>query len=434
MEEVKRIYILLLHSNGLKIKDIAKELNLDKYYVADIMFSTDNIPFWYQDSSTLWFAIDGAIEIDEPKEDKLTAPILIPKVINTERFLQGDTSAALRNHLRHLSNFRVYSDKELVELFRRYRDGDEKSYELIVKSLQKLVAGIAVLYSKYGIPLEDLIQEGNIGLIRAIERFDHIHFRGFNGFAKSGILQAISTSITSLPYMVRLPISKLALYRKTRKFKEMYEQKYEYNPSITEIEIGEDIDLKNLSYINNLPDDLRELVHREDNWDDYPSIDFPADDIVMKESRLHIVKSMLSKLKHREAEILRRAYGIGVKVEDLSKIGEHMGLTRERIRQIKEKAIKILRDIAKSKITVKKVDIRKKIVSTTNKTRDLYEKKKCSLTTLIIKRSQPKIRERIFSKLLKLFTRQKEGGKWSTTRKFYQHQCRRKNVMRKISL
>ena len=70
MEEVKRIYVLLLHSNGYKIKDIAKELNLDKYYVANVMFSSENIPYWYQDSSSLWFAKEGAMHIDEePLED-----------------------------------------------------------------------------------------------------------------------------------------------------------------------------------------------------------------------------------------------------------------------------------------------------------------------------------------------------------------------------
>ena len=151
MEEVKRIYILLSRSNGLKIKDIAKELDLDRYYVADILFSTDNIPFWYQDSSSLWFAKEGAIEIDEPKVDKLTEPVIVPKVVNIERFLQGHISGALRSQLNRLSKYRVYSDAELLELFKRYRDGDKRAYDLIVKSQQKLVAGIAVLYSKYGV-------------------------------------------------------------------------------------------------------------------------------------------------------------------------------------------------------------------------------------------------------------------------------------------
>ena len=84
MEEVRRIYILLLHSNGLKIKDIAKTLDLDKYYVADILFSTDNIPFWYQDNSSLWFAKEGAIEIEETVETKepLITSLEIPQNFN----------------------------------------------------------------------------------------------------------------------------------------------------------------------------------------------------------------------------------------------------------------------------------------------------------------------------------------------------------------
>ena len=97
MEEIERIYTLLSHSNGLKIKEIAKVLEIDRYHVADILFSTDNIPFWFQDSSSLWFAKEGAIEIEEPKVDKLTEPIIVPKVINTERFIQGHASGALKS-------------------------------------------------------------------------------------------------------------------------------------------------------------------------------------------------------------------------------------------------------------------------------------------------------------------------------------------------
>ena len=79
MEEVKRIYFLLLHSNGLKIRDIAIELDLDKYYVANILFSTDNIPFWYQDSSSSWFANEGAIEIEEQKQEQ---DVLVRRIVS----------------------------------------------------------------------------------------------------------------------------------------------------------------------------------------------------------------------------------------------------------------------------------------------------------------------------------------------------------------
>ncbi len=187
MEEVRRIYLLLLHSSGLKIRDIANNLNLDKYYVAGILFSTENIPYWYQDNSSLWFAKEGAIQIDELEEDKLTIPTVARKSLNLERFLQGNPSISLRSILSHLGQYRIYSDNEIVELIIRYRNGDQKSYDLIVKSYQRLIVGLAYLYCKDGVPLEELIQEGNIGLIKAIERFDESRFHSFSNYAKSWI-------------------------------------------------------------------------------------------------------------------------------------------------------------------------------------------------------------------------------------------------------
>lgn len=344
MEEVKRIYTLLLRSNGLKIKDIAKELDFDKYRVADILFSTDNIPYWYQDSSSLWFAKEGAIEIDAPKVDKLTEPVIVPKVINTERFLQGHTSGALKSHLNRLSKYRVYSDDELLELFRRYRDGDKRAYDLIVKSHQKLVAGIAVLYLKYGIPLEDLIQEGNIGLIRAIERFDYLHFRSFHHFAKAWILQAISISMTTLPYIVRLPINQMALYRKVRKFKEKYEQQNGYLPSVNAIEIDDDADIEKISYINELPDSLKELTTLSGDLDIYESPSNATEEIIENEYNNEYVWKYLNRLKQRERNILQAYFGIKAKEETLSTIGERFNLTRERVRQIIWSTLRSLKD------------------------------------------------------------------------------------------
>ena len=348
MEEVKRIYILLLHGNGLKIKDIAKELDLDKYYVADILFSTDNIPFWYQDSSSLWFAKEGAIVIDEPEEEQSKAPIVVPKVINTDRFLKGHTSAALLSHLSHLSQYRIYSDNELAELFRRYREGDIKARELIVKSQQKLVAGIAVLYTKYGIPLEDLIQEGNIGLIRAIERFDYHRFRSFHNFAKSWILQAISASMATLPYMVRLPLNQLALYRKVRKFKEKYEQQNGCLPSVNDIEIDDNTDYETIAFLDKLPDSLKELATLSENLDIYESNDLRPDAFQEKEYKHYLVKRLMRCLDSRSQQILTKYFGLdgNREGETLNAIGDYLGLTRERVRQIVEKTIRQLRDLS----------------------------------------------------------------------------------------
>ena len=146
----------------------------------------------------------------------------------------------------------------------------------------------------------------------------------------------------------------MTLYFKVRKNIERYEQEHGYEPSASEIDIEEDVDPEVLAYISSLPDDLNKLVSRMDNWEDYPSSEFLADDTLMKESRTHFINAIIGKLKKRDADILRRAFGIGVKEETLEEIGDRMFLTRERVRQIKESAIRKLRDILELKKEEKK--------------------------------------------------------------------------------
>ena len=351
MEEVKRIYILLLHSNGLKIKDIAKELDWDKYYVADIMFSTDNIPFWYQDSSSLWFAKEGAIEIEEPKETKepLITSLEIPQKFNINRFLEEDLSDSLRSYLHQISKYRIYSNDEMIELFKRYRNGDKNAFNLIIMSQQRLVANIAFLYCRKGAPLEDIIQEGNVGLVKAAERFDYTQYRSFSNYAKSWILQSISFAMASMPYMVRLPLNQLSLYRKVKNFKDQYEQQNGYLPSINDIDINEDYDLERIKYLDALPYNLKSLMHLSDNMDAFESRTNAIEDSINRNEAQFSVKKLLSLLQKRERQILQMFYGINRKEESLGAIGDYFGLTRERARQIKEKTVRHLRDILKSR-------------------------------------------------------------------------------------
>lgn len=347
MEEVRRIYILLLHSNGLKIRDIAKELDLDKYYVADILFSTDNIPFWYQDSSSLWFAKEGATEIEEPKETKepLITSIEIPQKFNISRFLEEDLSDSLRSYLHQISKYRTYSNDEMIELFKRYRNGDKNAFDLIIMSQQRLVANIALLYCRKGAPLEDIIQEGNVGLVKAAERFDYTQYRSFSNYAKSWILQSISFAMTSMPYMIRLPLNQMSLYRKVRNFKDHYEQENGFAPSINDIEINESSDLERIKYLDELPYNLKSLMHLSDNMDTFESRTNAIEDYINKNEGQFTVKKLLSRLQKRERQLLQMFYGINRKEESLASIGEYFGLTRERARQIKDKTVKRLRDI-----------------------------------------------------------------------------------------
>lgn len=354
MEEIKRIYKLLLHSTGLRIKDIAYELDLDKYHVADIMFSTDNIKYWYQDDSSLWFAKEGAIQIEEPQEEQPVLSVIVRKKFKVDRFLEEDSSKSLSTYITNLSKYQKYTDKTILDLFERYHNGDKNAYDLLVESHLKLVANLAILYKKDGILLEDIIQEGNIGLIKAIKSFDHKRFNNFTNYAIRLIMQSISNSLNWMPYLVKISPNQMNDYNRVCRFKDKFEQKFEFPPSINDIEIseiGNNVDTRVLSFLAKLPEDLNNLTIYRNDWENSPSED-SADDTLMKESRLFYVNSLLNRLmhKHRHAvRILQMVYGIGCKEETLSSIGDRFGLTRERVRQIKEKAIRDIREVLKLK-------------------------------------------------------------------------------------
>ena len=347
MNDIERIYSLLLHSNGLKIRAISQELELDKYYVAEIMFSSQNIPYWYQDDDSLWYAKEGALQIEEPEEkiDELIAPVEIPQKFNVNRFLEEDLSDSLRSYLSQISKYRIYSNDEMIELFKRYRNGDQKAFDLIIKSQQRLVANIAFLYCRKGAPLEDIIQEGNVGLVKAAERFDYTQYRSFSNYAKSWILQSVSASMTTMPYTVRLPLNQLLLYRKVRKFKEKFEQKHGYIPSVNDIEIDEELDTERIKFVDSLPYNLGSLTSLFSDLDNKESETNAIDDFINKNESKITIKNLLKRLGNRERQIIQRFYDINAKEETLSAIGDYFGLTRERARQIKEKTVKHLRDI-----------------------------------------------------------------------------------------
>lgn len=362
MEEVKRIYILLLHCNGLKIRDISKELDLDKYYVADILFSPQNISYWYQNDDSLWFAKEGALKIEETKKTKesLITSIEIPQKFNISRFLEEDLSDSLRAYLHQISRYRIYSNDEMIELFKRYRNGDKNAFDLIILSQQRLVANIAFLYCRKGAPLEDIIQEGNVGLVKAVERFDYTQYRSFSNYAKTWILQSISFAMASMPYMIRLPLNQLSLYRKVRSFKDHYEQENGYSPSINDIDINDSSDLERIKYIDGLPYNLKSLMHLSDNMDAFESKTNEIEDSINKNEAQFSVKKLLSHLHKRERLMMQMFYGINRKEESLAYIGDYFGLTRERARQIKEKTVRHLRGILhnrKENVDKMKIDV-----------------------------------------------------------------------------
>ena len=243
-----------------------------------------------------------------------------------------------------------FNNKEFRKLLNRYHKGDKSAFEQLVKGNLKLVTGLARTYKDHGVEYEDLVQEGTIGLMRAIERFNPNRKVQFPAYARWWIHQAFIQALIDMQSIVKIPANQVNLYKKVRKSIERYEQEHEYEPSSTEIEIEEDLAPENIEFLSNLPDRLHELTTRSNDWDELPSSD-SADDLLMKESQTHYINTILGKLKKREADILRKVYGIGQKSESLADIGERMGLTRERVRQIAEKAVRKLREL----LTLRKV-------------------------------------------------------------------------------
>lgn len=353
MDDIKRIYSLLVHSDGLKVREISNELALDKFYVAEVLFSPDNIPYWYQNDDSLWFAKEGVIQIEEPeKTDKLITPAEKSIKFNINKFLQGDISDSLWIYLNQIPRFRLYTNDELLELLNRYKAGDRNALELLVKSQQRFVANIAFIYRNRGASLEDIIQEGNIGLLRAIERFDDSQYRSFSNYAKAWIMQAISFSMTSLPFTLKLPANLLSLHRKVCRFKDKYEQINDIPPSVESIQIDESIANDRLAMIDGLPDNLSDLTIIYDDLDIFESTTSAIERFEDIEYSRYKAKVLLNSLSTRLKNILKSYYGIGCIPMSLEQIGIEQNLTRERVRQILVKTIRILRERDKKNDTL----------------------------------------------------------------------------------
>ncbi len=245
-------------------------------------------------------------------------------------------------------SYELLSIDEMITLFQRYNyRGDLNAFDTLVKSYLRIVLSTAKLYVGKGLEYDDLVQEGTIGLIKAVKKYDYTIMAGFGFYAKQWIRQYIIHAIKTQFLVVKIPQNLLAFYDKARKEMEKYEQKNEFTPSIIETEIGNDIDLETLSFLDSLPDDLSNTRISLENFDDFEDNHNDILDFEDNESKNYYVIRLLSHLSKRERDILKRSFGIGVREETLESIGITFGLTRERVRQIKEKAIKKIREIVK---------------------------------------------------------------------------------------
>ena len=266
-------------------------------------------------------------------------------------------SASLDKYLQEIGKEDLITVEEEVELAQRIRKGDQKALEKLTRANLRFVVSVAKQYQNQGLSLPDLINEGNLGLIKAAEKFDETRGFKFISYAVWWIRQSILQALAEQSRIVRLPLNQVGSLNKINKAFSRFEQENERRPSPEEL--ADSLDLPAEKVADTLRVSGRHIsvdtpfVVGEDNslLDVLVNDDSPiADRTLINESLSTEVERALSTLTERERDIIKLFFGINTQEMTLEEIGEKFGLTRERVRQIKEKAIRRLRHSSRSKL------------------------------------------------------------------------------------
>ena len=266
-------------------------------------------------------------------------------------------SAALDKYLQEISKEDMISVEEEVELAQRIKKGDAKALERLTKANLRFVVSVAKQYQNQGLSLPDLINEGNLGLIKAAEKFDETRGFKFISYAVWWIRQSILQAIAEQSRIVRLPLNQVGSVNKINRVLNKFEQENERHPSAEEI--SEHLDLPKEKIDEAMSVNGRHVsvdapfAEGDDNTlldvlvgDDMP----PTDRELVMESLRAEINTALKSLSVRERNVIEAFFGINQPEMTLEEIGTKYGLTRERVRQIKEKAIRRLRDNTRNKL------------------------------------------------------------------------------------
>ena len=266
-------------------------------------------------------------------------------------------SASLDKYLQEIGKEDLITVEEEVELAQRIRKGDQEALEKLTKANLRFVVSVAKQYQNQGLSLPDLINEGNLGLIKAAETFDETRGFKFISYAVWWIRQSILQALAEQSRIVRLPLNQVGSLNKINKAFARFEQEHERVPSPEEL--AQELELPREKVTDTLRVAGRHIsvdapfADGEDNslLDVLVNPDSPnADRGLINESLATEVERALETLTERERDIIRYFFGIGCSEMTLEEIGEKFDLTRERVRQIKEKAIRRLRHSSRSKL------------------------------------------------------------------------------------
>ena len=267
-------------------------------------------------------------------------------------------TASLDKYLQEIGKVDLITAEEEVELAQRIKAGDQIALEKLTKANLRFVVSVAKQYQNQGLTLPDLINEGNLGLIKAAQRFDETRGFKFISYAVWWIRQSILQALAEQSRIVRLPLNKIGSINKINKTYAFLEQAHERAPSAEEI--AKELDMT----INDVKESVKNsgrhvsmdapLVEGEDSnlYDVLNSGESPNPDrVLLHESLRTEIERALETLTPREADVVRLYFGLGDQhAMTLEEIGETFDLTRERVRQIKEKAIRRLKHTSRSKI------------------------------------------------------------------------------------
>lgn len=266
-------------------------------------------------------------------------------------------SQSLDKYLQEIGKVDLLTPEEEIDLAKRIKKGDQRALEKLTKANLRFVVSVAKQYQNQGLSLGDLINEGNLGLIKAAKRFDETRGFKFISYAVWWIRQSILQALAEQSRIVRLPLNRVGALNKIGKAFSQLEQEFEREPSASEL--AEELDMSVFEVADTLKISGRHLsvdapfAQGEDNrlLDVIQDERQPAPDaILMDESLKEEVKRALATLSDREAEVIRLYFGLQKEHSlTLEEIGEKFNLTRERVRQIKEKAIRRLRHASRSK-------------------------------------------------------------------------------------
>ena len=266
-------------------------------------------------------------------------------------------SASLDKYLQEIGHEELLTTDQEVELAQRIRKGDKRALERLTKANLRFVVSVAKQYQNQGLSLPDLINEGNVGLIKAAEKFDETRGFKFISYAVWWIRQSILQAIAEQSRLVRLPLNQVGSVNKITRELNKFEQEHERKPSVDEI--AERVDLPEDKIADAMKANSRHVSMDAPiaEGEDSSLIDFLSGDSSNTDRELAIeslkaeVSRILKLLTDKEQKVLRAFFGIDGSPEmTLDEIGEKYNLTRERVRQIKEKALRRLRHNTKNKL------------------------------------------------------------------------------------